>query len=184
MGRPVILSDGGIQHVLARMFDPLIIDPPFHPDRLQPASLELTLDHRIKCEHLDKAGLRIGWYCDDITNYADDAYPMRAGQFILASSVEKVKIPTDMVALVNGKSSWARQGLVIHQTAGLLDPGFHGTVTLELSIVGHGAFWLKPGMPIGQLVFVQLTSPAQRPYGTLGLGSHYQGQEGPTPSRG
>lgn len=173
------------------MFDPLIVDPSPHPDRVQPASLELTLDPVISHEEIEFQGpqggkrpVRIGWWEDRLDEYADGAYPMRVGEFILASSVEEVNIPTDMVALVNGKSSWARQGLVIHQTAGLLDPGFRGTVTFELSVVGHGTFWLRPGMPIGQLVFMQLTSPALRPYGTEGLGSHYQGQRGPTPSRG
>ena len=179
----MILSDGDIQHAVARAVNPLIIDPPHHPDRLQPASLELTLDHRLQHESLDERGRRVGWDEVHIASH-DDAYPMRAGEFILASSVEEVTIPTDMVALVNGKSSWAREGLVIHQTAGLLDPGFRGTVTFELSVVGHGTFWLRPGMAIGQLVFMQMTSPALRPYGSEGLGSHYQGQRGPTPSRG
>ena len=180
----MILSDRDIRAAMQRLENPLIIDPGFVPERLQPASLELTLDKLIKCEQLDITRKRIGWYADDITDYADDAYPMQPGSFILASSVERVRIPTDMVALVNGKSSWAREGLVIHQTAGLLDPNFDGTVTFELSVVGHASFWLKPGMAIGQLVFMQMTSPAQRPYGSAGLGSHYQGQRGPTPSRG
>lgn len=176
----MILSDRDIKAAMTMAEDPLIIDPPYHPDRLQPGSLELTLDLVIQEEVLGPDGYRVGWKPRDLPV---EGLPMKAGDFILASSVEKVRIPTNMVALVNGKSSWAREGLVIHQTAGLLDAGFRGTVTLELSIVGHGLFPLRYGMPIGQLVFMPMTSPAERPYGSAGLGSHYQGQRGATPSR-
>lgn len=175
----MILSDRDIRAAMTMSEDPLIVHPPFHPDRLQPASLELTLDLVIQEEVLGPDGYRVGWRPQELPT---EGRAMKAGQFILASSIETVRIPTNMVALVNGKSSWAREGLVIHQTAGLLDPGFHGTVTLELSIVGNGLLWLKYGMPVGQLVFIPMTSPAERPYGSAGLGSHYQGQRGATPS--
>lgn len=190
----MILSDGGIQAAMARLDNPLIIDPPFHRDRLQPASLELTLAPDVLIEKITMVRDKYGYsyrrvrkepltlcleQCpDDHHNYL---YP---GDFWLASTVETVQIPTDLVAQVNGKSSLARKGLVIHQTAGFIDPGFKGQVTLELSNVSHLPIKLTTWMPICQLVFMQMDSQAERPYGSAGLGSHYQGQRGPTPSRG
>jgi dCTP deaminase len=104
-------------------------------------------------------------------------------QFLLASTVQEVWMPDDLVAQVNGKSSLGRLGMTVHITAGFIDPGFRGTVTLELKNLSHSVITLRPGMPICQLVFFQMTSPADRPYGSEGLGSHYQGQIGVTASR-
>lgn len=192
----MILSDRDIQAAMQRLENPLIIDPGFAPQRLQPASLELTLAPDVLFENIsfkrDKYGSRhryITWepltLCVDHALCAGiHAVYLQPGDFWLASTVETVRIPTDMVAQVNGKSSLARKGLVIHQTAGFIDPGFKGQVTLELSNASHRPIKLTTWMPICQLVFMQMTSPAQRPYGSAGLGSHYQGQRGPTPSRG
>lgn len=190
----MILSDGGIRAAMQRENDPIIIDPPFHPDRLQPASLELTLAPDVLIEKVkvrrDKHGKQyrsIVW--NDATLCLPQCPPdhhmyLHAGDFWLATTVETVHIPTDLVAMVNGKSSLARKGLVIHQTAGFIDPGFRGQITLELSNVSAKPIKLTTWMPICQLVFMQMESPALRPYGSDGLGSHYQGQAGPTPSRG
>jgi dCTP deaminase len=189
----LILSDRDIRAALQRLEDPLIVDPGFDPARLQPASLELTLAADVLIERItyrrDKQGQRyksVGWHestvclpqCVDEHNMF-----LQPGDFWLASTVEKVYIPTDLVAQVNGKSSLGRKGLVVHQTAGFIDPGFRGQITLELSNVSQRAIRLTVGMPICQLVFFQMTSPAQRPYGHVGLGSHYQGQQGPTSAR-
>jgi dCTP deaminase len=189
----VILSDGGIRKALTRLENPLIIDPPFHPDRLQPASLELTLaaDVLMEVEAVwwDECGNRhTGVRMDPLTLCLPQCAPshhvvLRNTDFWLASTAETVRIPDDMVAVVNGKSSLGRLGLVVHQTAGFIDPGFRGQITLELTNVSRKPIKLVAGMPICQLVFMKLDSPAERPYGTPGLGSHYQGQRGPTPSR-
>lgn len=190
----MILSDGGIQAAMARLDNPLIIDPPFHPDRLQPASLELTLGPDVLASKIktrrDKYGKRyrsVVW--DELTLClpqcpADHHIYLHPGEFWLASSAETVQMPNDLAAMVNGKSSLGRKGLVVHQTAGFIDPGFKGQVTLELTNVSLQPIKLLVGMPVCQLVFMQMKSPALRPYGSPGLGSHYQGQRGPTVSRG
>ena len=102
---------------------------------------------------------------------------------MLGSTLERVTLPDDLVARLEGKSSLGRLGLLIHSTAGFIDPGWDGHVTLELSNVANLPITIYPGMKIGQLSFVQLTEPAERPYGSEGIGSKYQGQRGPTPSR-
>lgn len=170
----MILSDRDIRAAMQRLENPLIIDPGFAPERLQPASLELTMS----CEAyvLSENHVR--------TIGAHDFWELNPGQFGLGSTAETVHIPSDLVAQVNGKSSWARKGLIVHTTAGFIDPGFKGQVTLELKNLGPYPIVIQVGTPICQLVFFQMTSPAERPYGSAGLGSHYQGQRGPTPSRG
>jgi dCTP deaminase len=102
---------------------------------------------------------------------------------VLGSTLERIRLPDDLVARLEGKSSLGRLGLLIHSTAGFIDPGWDGHVTLELSNVANLPITIYYGMPIGQLSFVQLTEPAETPYGADKLGSKYQGQRGPTPSR-
>ena len=102
---------------------------------------------------------------------------------MLGSTLERIRLPDDLVARLEGKSSLGRLGLLIHSTAGFIDPGFDGHVTLELSNVANLPITIYYGMRIGQLSFVQLSEPAEFPYGADGLGSKYQGQAGPTPSR-
>jgi dCTP deaminase len=102
---------------------------------------------------------------------------------VLASTLERIQLPDDLVARLEGKSSLGRLGLLIHSTAGFIDPGWDGHVTLELSNVANLPITIYYGMKIGQLSFVQLTEPAETPYGAGVLGSKYQGQAGPTPSR-
>src|SRR5438477_10606354 len=115
----------------------------------------------------------------------DDETPfiLHPGEFVLGSTLERVHLPDDLVARLEGKSSLGRLGLLIHSTAGFIDPGWDGHVTLELSNVANLPITIYRGMKIGQLSFVQLTEPAEAPYGSGRLGSKHQGQRGPTPSR-
>lgn len=166
------------------------VSPPPHDHQLQPCSLELCLDDWIKIEsgrsqylgHQVWDDLQISTYSsfDGIERHGQ--YPLMPGQFILASTLEKIYIPVDLAARAEGKSSIGRRGVGIHVTAGLLDPGFEGTITLEMFNLSSTAFWLKPGMKICQVTFEKLETPARRPYGSEGLGSHYQGQQGVTAS--
>lgn len=112
-----------------------------------------------------------------------DPFVLHPGEFVLGSTYERVTLGDDIAARLEGKSSLGRLGLLTHSTAGFIDPGFSGHVTLELSNTATMPILLYPGMRIGQLCFFDLSSPAQNPYGTAAAGSHYQGQRGPTPSR-
>lgn len=172
---------------MCRLENALIVDPPV-PDRaFQPASLELTLDSYVLVEESRQVQTTSGWILNKIDFYEmtipEEGVLLGSDAFVLASTVEEVHIPRDLVAQVNGKSSYARRGLVVHQTAGFIDPGFRGQITLEFSNASRNPIRLLPGMPICQLVFFQMTSPALRPYGSDGLSSRYQNQAGPTPSR-
>lgn len=169
----MILSDGGILALMQREDDPLIIDPPVNQRQLQPASVELLLGNTLK----SKAGKVI-----DLWKYPN-GYPMRPRQFLLGSTIERVHIPADVAAQVNGKSSIGRLGLAIHVTAGFLDPGFKGQVTLELANLSEESVPVHAGQRICQLLFMPMDAKARRPYGSAGLGSHYQDQVGPTLSR-
>jgi len=113
----------------------------------------------------------------------DSPFVLHPGEFVLGSTLERVTLPDDLVARLEGKSSLGRLGLLIHSTAGFIDPGWDGHVTLELANVANLPITVYPEMKIGQLSFVQLTEPAEHPYGSDGLGSKYQGQRGPTPSK-
>ena len=112
-----------------------------------------------------------------------DAFILHPGEFVLGSTSEKISLPDDIVARIEGKSSLGRLGLLIHSTAGFIDAGFSGHITLELSNVANLPITLYPGMTTGQVSFLQMTTPADVPYGSSKLGSKYQGQRGPTPSR-
>jgi dCTP deaminase len=108
---------------------------------------------------------------------------LHPGEFVLGSTLERVALPDDTVGRIDGKSSLGRLGLLIHSTAGFIDPGFDGHITLELSNVASLPITLYPGMKIGQISFLRMTTAADVPYGATQLGSKYQGQRGPTPSR-
>ena len=114
---------------------------------------------------------------------ADEAFVLHPGEFVLASTYEVITLPADIAGRLEGKSSLGRLGLLTHSTAGFIDPGFSGHVTLELSNVATLPIKLWPGMKIGQLCLFRLSSPAEHPYGSAIYGSRYQGQRGPTPSR-
>ncbi|MDN5570771.1 MAG: dCTP deaminase [Propionibacteriaceae bacterium] len=161
---------------------------PFEATMIQPSSVDVRLDRffRLFDNHkypfIDPAEEQ-----PELTRLvevdADEPFVLHPGEFVLASTLEQVTLPDDLAARVEGKSSLGRLGLLTHATAGFVDPGFTGHVTLELSNVATLPIKLWPGMRIGQLCFFQLSSAAEHPYGTTARGSHYQGQRGPTASR-
>lgn len=181
----MVLSDRDIR--LAIEEGRILIDP-FDPRRLQPASVDITLDRRFRVFRSTRhAYIDLAKVPDDITELVTvedgDRFILHPGEFALGSTLERLRLGADVVCRVEGKSSLGRLGLLIHSTAGFVDPGWDGHITLELSNVNTIPITLYPGMRIGQLSFFRLTSPAERPYGSAGLGSSYQGQAGPTPSR-
>jgi dCTP deaminase len=155
---------------------------------IQPSSVDVRLDKyfRLFDNHkyavIDPAAEQ-----PDLTHLVevegDDPFVLHPGEFVLASTYEAVTLPDDVAARLEGKSSLGRLGLLTHSTAGFIDPGFTGHVTLELSNVATLPIQLWPGMKIGQLCFFRLSSPAENPYGSARYGSRYQGQRGPTASR-
>jgi dCTP deaminase len=181
----VILSDRSLREAIAA--DRLVIDP-LDDSCIQPSSIDLKLDHHFLVfrNHTagvidvksDTTGLTEPVEIDD-----DGVFMLHPGEFVLGSTLERVGIPDDLVARVEGKSSLGRLGLLIHSTAGFVDAGFDGHITLELSNVANLPITLYPRMKIGQLSLMQMTTPADRPYGKGATGSKYQGQRGPTPSR-
>jgi dCTP deaminase len=173
----VILSDRDLRKAQAEHS----IVAPFVDGHVQPASIDLTLGSEFIVWHGT-----LGWgEYGPIEPFAvtrADGINIEPGQFLLGATVETVTTPNHLVGLIDGRSSWARLGIAVHITAGYIDPGFHGQITLELKNVGHKAVHLPVGARICQLRLTQLTSPAERPYGSPGLGSHYQGQTGVTAS--
>lgn len=157
--------------------DPLVIVPEPSDDCIQPASVDLRLGNEFI--------YWVGQKGADIVKrqVTKDHFVLRQGQFILATTLEYVEIPNWLCGILEGKSSLGRQGVMVHVTAGLIDPGFKGMITLEIKNVGYENVRLDFGMKISQLTLVQLSSPALRPYGSEGLGSRYQGQVGVTDAR-
>ncbi len=161
---------------------------PFEPDLIQPSSIDVRLDRLFRVfnnhryTHIDPAVQQ-----DELTQLVEpeDGKPfvLHPGEFVLASTLEVVTLADDLAGRLEGKSSLGRLGLLTHSTAGFIDPGFSGHVTLELSNVANLPINLWPGMKIGQLCIFRLSSPAEHPYGAEVYGSRYQGQRGPTPSR-
>jgi dCTP deaminase len=161
---------------------------PYETAMLQPASIDVRLDraflvfenHRHDC--IDPSVEQA-----DLTRLVEvpdgEAFVLHPGEFVLASTYERVRLPRDLAARLEGKSSLGRLGLVTHSTAGFIDPGFEGHVTLELSNLATLPIKLWPGMKVGQLAVFQMSSPALHPYGSVERGSRYQGQRGPTASR-
>jgi dCTP deaminase len=174
----VILSDQELRSVQAERS----VVSPWNPAHLQPASVDLTLSRDIVVMGIPDSVIVVGNPGEYPQQFDTATYALAPGQFVLASTVETVAIPTHLVGQINGRSSWARKGLIVHTTAGFIDPGFTGQITLELKNVGHTVIDLHAGDRICQLVLMLMTSPALRPYGSDGLGSHYQGQRGTTPS--
>lgn len=185
MVRAVILSDRSIREELAAG---RITIEPFDESCIQPSSVDIRLDRlfRVFTNHTSSV-IDVKRDNADLTKLVeiDDGgvFILHPGEFVLASTYERLALPDDLVARLEGKSSLARLGLLIHSTAGFIDPGFCGHVTLELSNVATLPITLYPGMKIGQLSFVRMTTPADQPYGTGTIGSKYQDQRGPTPSR-
>lgn len=181
----MVLSDRSIKE---QMMAGKIRIEPFDPEDIQPSSVDLHLADRFQVfrnsryPYIDPARQQSG-LMELVEATAEDPFVLHPGEFVLGATIERVILPDDIVARLEGKSSLGRLGLLIHSTAGYVDPGWDGTLTLELSNVANLPIVLTPGMPIGQISFSQMTTPVDRPYGTPGLGSRYQGQIDPTPSR-
>jgi dCTP deaminase len=181
----VVLSDRSIREQID--LGRIIIDP-LGEDCIQPSSVDLHVDQyfRLFRNHTQRV-IDVKDDQEDLTELVDvgeDGHlVLHPGEFLLGSTTERVALPSDLVARLEGKSSLGRLGLLIHSTAGFVDAGWDGHLTLELSNVANLPITLYPGMKIGQISFLQMTTPADRPYGSNGLGSKYQGQRGPTPSR-
>ena len=181
----MILSDRTIKEQLAQ--GRIIIDP-LGENAVQPASVDIRLDREILIfRNNQRTHIDVTKPADDMVEHAiiEDGVPfmLHPGQFALGSTLETVTIPNDIVARIEGKSSLARYGLLIHSTAGFVDPGWSGKLTLEFSNVGILGITLYYGMKIGHISFTQMTTPADNPYGSKILGSKYQGQGGPATSR-
>ena len=161
---------------------------PFDAKLLQPSSIDVRLDRffrvfvNTKYTHIDPSLQQ-----DELTSLVepqgDEPFVLHPGEFVLGSTFEQITLPDDLAGRLEGKSSLGRLGLLTHSTAGFIDPGFSGHITLELSNVANLPITLWPGMKIGQLCLFRLSSPAEHPYGSAGVGSRYQGQRGPTPSK-
>jgi dCTP deaminase len=165
-----------------------ILIEPFDPKCVQPSSVDLHLDRwfRVFRNHA-MAFIDVKQNLEDLTELVsvaeDDPFILHPGEFVLGSTSERVRLPADLVGRLEGKSSLGRLGLLIHSTAGFVDAGWDGQLTLELSNVASLPITLYPGMKIGQISFMQMTTAADVPYGSGELGSKYQGQRGPRPSR-
>ncbi len=183
--RRVILSDRTIREELAAG---RIGIEPLDPADVQPSSVDLRLDRffRVFRNHTSRL-IDVREDQENLTELveipSDDVFILHPGEFVLGSTAERVTLPTDLVARLEGKSSLGRLGLLIHSTAGFVDAGWDGYLTLELSNVANLPITLYPGMKIGQISFLRMTTPADVPYGSSQVGSKYQGQRGPTPSR-
>ena len=181
----MILSDRTIREELAA--GRIVIDP-LDEACIQPSSVDLRLDRlfRVFLNHTMPV-IDVRQDLTDLTRLVEidegDAFILHPGEFVLGSTYERVAVPDDLVARIEGKSSLGRLGLLIHSTAGFIDAGFSGHITLELSNVANLPITLYPGMKIGQVSFLRMTTPADVPYGSAQVGSKYQGQRGPTPSR-
>ena len=181
----MILSDISIRAAIEA--GAIEIDP-FDPAMVQPASIDVRVDRyfRVFENHrypfIDPKRPQPD-LTTEVATEIDHPFILHPGQFILGSTLEVVRLGNAMVARLEGKSSLGRLGLLIHSTAGFVDPGFEGHLTLELSNVANLPIAIYPRMKIGQLSFYELSSPADSPYGSSGTRSKYQGQRGPTPSR-
>jgi dCTP deaminase len=181
----VLLSD---RDILAEIESRRVVVEPYDPAMIQPSSIDFRLDRYFRVfenhryPHIDPAADQSD-LTREVEPSGDEPFILHPGEFVLGSTLEVVTLPDDLAARVEGKSSLGRLGLLTHATAGFVDPGFSGHVTLELANVATLPIKLYPGMKIGQLCFFRLSSPAQHPYGSEKYGSRYQGQRGPTPSR-
>ncbi len=181
----MIFSDRDLR---ALIDDGKLIIEPFDPRSVQPSSIDLRVGNQFRVFANSRYPyIDVKQRMDDLTELVevgeDEPFILHPGEFVLGSTLERVALPDDVVGRLEGKSSLGRLGLLIHSTAGYVDPGFNGYLTLELSNVANLPITIYPGMRIGQLSIFQMSSPAENPYGSGKLGSKYLGQEGPTPSR-
>ncbi len=181
----MLLSD---RDLLTEIDNKRVAVEPFDLEMIQPSSIDVRLDRMFrvfdnhKYPHIDPSIEQV-----DLTRLVepegDSPFILHPGEFVLGSTLEVVSLPDDLAGRLEGKSSLGRLGLLTHSTAGFIDPGFSGHITLELSNVATLPIKLFPGMKIGQLCIFRLSSPADHPYGSDKYGSRYQGQRGPTASR-
>ena len=181
----MVLSDRSIKEELAKG---RIVISPLDPDDIQPASVDLHLDGRVLVfANSRRPYIDVKESLEDLTQMVEiqeeSPFILHPGEFVLGSTLENIELPDDLVARLEGKSSLGRIGLVIHSTAGFVDPGWKGHLTLELSNLARLPITLYKGMKIGQISYLRLTTPADRLYGSESLGSKYQGQTVPTASR-
>ncbi len=181
----MVLSDNTIRSEIDA--GRIVIDP-FEPSMVQPSSVDVRVDHRFRVfQNSRYPYIDVRQPMDGLTELVeaqgDEPFILHPGEFVLGQTLEKVTLPNDLVARLEGKSSLGRLGLLIHSTAGFVDAGWDGHLTLELSNVANLPITIYPGMKIGQISFLRMTTPADAPYGSAGVGSKYQGQRGPTPSR-
>jgi dCTP deaminase len=180
-----VLSDGTISRLVAE--GRIRIDP-WEPRLVQPASVDLRLGDSFRVFHNHRASaIDLRRPPDNLTDEVivpeGETFVIHPGEFCLGRTLEWVELPDDVVARIEGKSSLGRLGLIVHATAGFCDPGWKGTLTLELNNLTRVPIILHPGLEIAQLSFMMLDRPALRPYGSADLGSHYQGQRAATASR-
>ncbi len=181
----MILSDVDIRKELAS--GRVVIDP-FEEGSIQPSSVDLRVDRYFRVfANSRHPYIDVKQQMEDLTELVEaigaDPFILHPGEFVLGTTLERVTLPDDVVARLEGKSGLGRLGLLIHSTAGFVDAGWDGHLTLELSNVANLPITIYPGMKIGQLCLFRMTSPAEHPYGSRDVGSKYQGQKGPTPSR-
>ncbi|MEA2374870.1 MAG: dCTP deaminase [Thermoleophilaceae bacterium] len=165
----------------------VIIDP-FDPGLVQPSSIDVRVDRRFRVFHNARYPyIDVRQKMDDLTEAVevegDRPFILHPGEFVLGQTLERVTLPDDLVARLEGKSSLGRLGLLIHSTAGFVDSGFSGNLTLELSNVANLPITIYYGMPIGQISFMRMDGPVERPYGSRETDNKYQGQTEPTASR-
>lgn len=181
----MLLSD---RDILAEINAGRVALDPYDPDMIQPSSIDVRLDKFFRVFDNHKyAAIDPSAEQAELTRLVDvgpeGPFVLHPGEFVLGSTFESVTLPDDIAARLEGKSSLGRLGLLTHSTAGFIDPGFEGNVTLELSNTATLPINLWPGMKIGQLCFFRLSSPAENPYGSAKYGSRYRGQRGPTASK-
>ena len=181
----MLLSDRDIKEQISAK---RVAIEPFDPAMVQPSSVDVRLDRffRVfenhKYSEIDPS-VEQPELTRELEVAPDEHFILHPGEFVLASTYEVITLPDDIAGRLEGKSSLGRLGLLTHSTAGFIDPGFSGHITLELSNVANLPVKLFPGMKIGQLCLIKLSSPAEHPYGSALYGSRYQGQRGPTPSK-
>jgi dCTP deaminase len=185
MAATSVLSDGTIRRLIA---EGRVRVEPFDDTMVQPASIDLRLGSSFRVFHNHRIGaIDLADPPKNLTEHVEigdgESFVIHPGEFVLGRTQEHVELPDDVVARIEGKSSLGRLGLIVHATAGFVDPGFKGTLTLEITNLTRVPIILWPGKPIAQLSFMALDQPAERPYGHPDLGSHYHGQVDATESR-
>lgn len=179
----MILSD---KHILERIKKGEIIIEPFDETCVQPSTIDLHLSDEVRVFDNWEIGVvdtRVKSDASRLVKVSPEGFIIHPNEFLLGSTVEKITLPDDIAAKLEGRSSLGRLGLVIHATAGYVDPGFYGWLTFEISNLSRLPIKIYPKMKMAQICFFQMSSPVLKPYGSKNLGSKYQGQKGPTASR-